>query len=275
MTPIMVLLSIVFGIMISESGKKKIKRSSEILSEESAKGLKEVFSYLQDEKKICRYFFSGSLKEKVICENEFECADCFIHQKLKEIDISGNYPVKKEKISGMTFNSCYFYHRGHTWANVEKNGYVKIGFDPLIKNVFKNCEKIMLLEKGEFVEMGEICSSFQIRGNMYPTLSPISGEIVKLNESVLTEINSSSFEFPWVYIIKPFHLSVDLQKLLYGKEAVNWFRYEVESFLKELSGGKEFAADGGEMDFGGLEVNFKEFTESFLISLKNKKGGIS
>ena len=33
--------------------------------------------------------------------------------------------------------------------------------------------------------------------------------------------------------------------------------------------------DGGEMDFGGLEVNFKEFTESFLISLKNKKGGIS
>ncbi len=275
MTPIMVLISMIFGIMVTYSRGKKIKRNSEIIMEEDAKGLKEVFNYLDDKRKICRYFFSNSLKEKLICENEFECNNCFIHQKLKEIDVSENYTKKIEKIGGMEFNLCYFYHRGHTWLNIEKNGYVKIGFDPFLKNVFKKSEKVILSKKGDFLEIDEIGCALQIEETICPILSPISGEIVRVNRAIFTELKSNSQKYPWLYIVKPFHLSVDLQELLYGREALNWFRYEVENFLKELSDEKEFVADGGTVDFSNLKVNFEKFRESFLLSLKNKNGGIS
>ncbi len=275
MTPLLVILSMVFEILLSKEGKKKIKRDSEVVPFDRLTGLKELFFSLGDNRKVCRYFFSGALKDKVICENEFECMDCHIHQRFGKVNFCPTCRGGVEKVSGFDFNTCYFYHRGHTFINIERNGYVRVGVDPLLRSVFRDAQKIMLFEEGEFVDMDDISFGIVKNGKVFPILSPISGEIVRINENILTELNGKVSKFPWVYVVKPFHLLVDLQKLFYGKEAINWFRYEIEEFVKEMTGNDLFAADGGVISFKDLEVNYDKFVENFLFSLKTNNGGIS
>ncbi len=268
---LLVFLTFALGVIFDKS-QSKLKRTTMTFSE-YAQGLEEVFPFLNEDRRICKYYFSGNLKSKKVCDCEFDCQSCAIHKRLMSSAIEPYFEIISTKVSGLDFSPCAFYHRGHSFLVIEKNGNVRIGADSLITALFgTKCERVILPEKGDFLESGEIAFSLVINGKKIPVLSPISGEVIGINSSLQSEIKEKKGMHQWALVIKPFNLSHDLQNLLYGKEAENWFRYELQNLKFLVLKDSSFAADGGEIDFSYLEIPIDNFVEEFLLSYKSING---
>ncbi len=268
MTPLLVFFTFVFGVIFS--GARKTKRN--ITSYEvDAEGLKEIFPDIDKSRKICRYYFSGDLDSPKICENEFECKDCSVHKRFSHMTLfteESYFCVKK--IREVDFSPCLFYHRGHTCLSIGKNGNVLIGIDSFIlKTLGEKADRIALPEQGDFIEANEIAFSLISGEDYFPILAPVSGEVTRLNEKIRDDIRTNK-AFVWLCIVKPFDLESDLQSLLLGKEAEEWMNFELNAFREMLFKGREFAADGGNIDFSHLNFDREEFIENFLLSYKKK-----
>ncbi len=260
MISVLVFLTFAFGILISKH-EKGLKREVRVDSQ-SFEGVKEVFYELPEEKRICRYFFSGSLKTRLICENEFECVNCHVHNRFKNIVHFDDSSTKEAFRSVLDFDSSLFYHRGHTCLKIERNGYVKVGADNFLLTCCVLKGKTMLPEVGDFIEAGEIAFAVEIDEVVVPIVSPVSGEVVAVNMAAGDGESSR-----WFVMVKPFNLNVDLQNLLYGEEAYNWLKFEIELLRREYLKDSEFAADGGEIDLKNLNVNWKTFIKNYLLSM--------
>ena len=266
MTPLFVFMSFVFGVIFTNT--KKTERSLNSFDVD-AEGLKEVFPDLDKSRKVCRYYFSGHLDSPKICDNEFECKGCPIH---KRFAISSLFPEEayfcSKRIENLYFSPCLFYHRGHTVVSIGKNGNMLMGIDSFLLNLLgKKAEKIALPDVGDFVEANEIGFSLIVDNEYFPVLSPVSGEVIRLNENIAEDINSNK-SFVWLCAVKPFSLETDLQSLLLGKESEEWMKYELTALRVMLFENSEFAADGGNMDFAHLEFKSEKIIENFLLSYK-------
>ncbi|BBB32020.1 conserved hypothetical protein [Thermotomaculum hydrothermale] len=268
MTPLLVFLSFLFGAVFVNS--KKTERNVLSFKVES-EGLKEVFPDLDSNRKICKYYFSGDLESPLVCDNEFECRDCPIHKRfVNSLVFTEEKFFCTKKVMGLDFSPCIFYHRGHTLLSITKNGNVLVGIDSFILNLIgKKAEKVVLPEEGDFIEANEIGFSLIIEKDYFPILSPVSGEIVKVNDNIAQDIKDNK-AFVWLCMVKPFNLEEDLPSLLLGREAEEWFKYEVNSFKNNLFRDSEFAADGGELAISNLNTIPEDFVENFLYSYKRR-----
>ncbi len=259
MISVLVMLTFVFGIMISKDNgkiKRAVKTDVEFLE-----GLKEIFHHLPEEKRICRYYFSGSLKTGLACDNEFDCANCHVHNRFKNV-VRFEKEQTPKKVGGLIVDGNVFYHRGHTCLKVERNGYVRVGVDNLVAQCCLGKGRILLPSIGDFIEAGEISFAIEVDGTVLPLVSPVSGEVVAVNSAPENTDNGHG----WFAVVKPFNLSEDLQNLLYGKEAANWFKHEISSMTRDFAESGEFAADGGELNFSNIEINWKIFIKHYLLS---------
>ncbi len=266
MTPFLVFATFLFGIMVS--GNKKVKRGIESFENEK-EGLKEVFPDVGEDRKVCRYYFSGDLDSVLICDNEFECKDCGVHKRfIKKVFFLDESKFFVKDVRGLNFSPCIFYHRGHSCIYICRNGVVLIGIDSFILNIIgKRVNKVVLPEEGDFVEAGEIGFSLIFNDQYFPVLSPISGQILQINENMLKDIKLNK-TFVWFCAVKPFDLGSELQSLLSGKEAEEWLKYELNAFKEKIFSESEFAADGGEINFSSLDFDKNMFVKNFLLSFK-------
>lgn len=65
-----------------------------------------------------------------------------------------------------------------------------------------------------------------------PIKTPISGEIIEVNEAVIkdaTVINRSPYSDGWIVRMKPSNLDAELQEMLTGKDALEAYRAKIES----------------------------------------------
>ncbi len=260
MTPILVACTFLTSILANL--KSKNNKAGEILTEEVKEaGLKELFSELNENRKQCRYNFNPKLNMNKICENEFDCTSCFIHREYRYKFSKFGETYKDINISGFNFKPDRFYHRGHLTVTLEQCGVVTIGFSPLLTKLLVNAQPIEPLRKNDIVEQNEILTIFNnIQHVEIPLLSPLSGEIIAVNQT----LNSNS---SWLCAIKPFDLRKELQNLMFGEEAVNWFLFETEEFVKLITNSNTFAADGGEIDIKNISsLPWKEIVFNFLMS---------
>ncbi len=236
-------------------------------------GLKEVFPGLPPARRVCRYYFGNQTGVPVYCENEYDCVSCHIHKKMM---LSGLGRMESYecglKVAGVTFPLDRYYHRGHIWARPERNGFVRVGLDPLVLQVIAGEVDIRVPEIGEMVEQGE-CALSVVRfdGTTFPFLSPMSGEVVAVNPRLKeTLAYPKRHDDCWTMVIKPFALSRELQNLLFGEEAAKWFRHEMDALIQLASGESEhtdFAADGGALDMKSIRhFPWETFVTNFLIS---------
>jgi len=259
MTPILVACTFLTSVLANLKNNKD-KSEQEMAVEIREAGLKELFEELPKNRKHCRYNFNSKLDINKICENEFDCTGCFTHRENRYRTFIHNQSNSTVNISGFSFEPTKFYHRGHLSTGIECCGLSRIGYSPLLKELVRDAVLIEPLRKNDIVEQNEIIAIFKTSNNVeIPLLSPISGEIVAANH--LSENDS------WLALVKPFDLRKELQNLLYGQEAINWFTYEMEDFMNTVAGDLEFAADGGEIDLSQIEhLPWKEIIFNFLMS---------
>jgi glycine cleavage system H protein len=139
-------------------------------------------------------------------------------------------------IEGYNFPDELYYHKDHAWVNVEADGTVRVGMDDFYQKSAGDTTYIDLPFEGAEVSQGETCGKIQSAKWVGKFVSPVSGEIVKVNtelEDDCTLINKSPYEKGWIMVVKPANLDEDLEHLFHGKQVEQWITKEVADAEKK------------------------------------------
>lgn len=172
----------------------------------------------------------------------------------------------------------FYFSKGHTWLNVEKDGEVKLGIDDFLSKILKNFHLVACVNEGQNVKKGQKIFELKYNNKVVSIKSPIDGVIKSLNTEVLEnpkKLSENPYEIGWLLQIEPDNLKESLSFLNIGKDVVNWMRDEVtrfKDFLGSIVSQPKLVGvtmyDGGNITEGVLhyidQENLKNFEEQFL-----------
>jgi len=124
-----------------------------------------------------------------------------------------------------------FYTEKHEWAKIQSDNNVKMGITDYAQ---KNLHEVVYVELpkvgltvNQMTPIGTV-ESIKLVAEIY---SPISGEIVTVNEKLLDSpelVNESPFGDGWIAIIKPKALDEELSKLMTPKQYAEFIKKLLE-----------------------------------------------
>ncbi|HHL73607.1 MAG TPA: glycine cleavage system protein GcvH [Bacteroidetes bacterium] len=125
----------------------------------------------------------------------------------------------------------YYSVNDHTWAQVNDDGTVTVGMTDIAQNLagpllHTKCKKVGLTRK-----KGKPIATVESGKWVGPVKTPISGEIVEVNDAVAQDakiINRSPYREGWIARIKPEDLEGDMADMVTGEAAVEAYRKKIE-----------------------------------------------
>ncbi|MCX8010558.1 MAG: hypothetical protein N3A61_05350 [Ignavibacteria bacterium] len=149
----------------------------------------------------------------------------------KEKETLADYPVFSK--DSILVPKGYYFSKGHTWLNVEKDGKVKLGLDDFLNKLIGKFTISNLRNHGEQVAKGDLLFELKLNGKSLKVKSPIDGIITAVNKEVVDEpelISRNPYELGWIVSIEPKNLKESLSILNIGNEVVKWMKAEVTRF---------------------------------------------
>ncbi len=125
----------------------------------------------------------------------------------------------------------YHYHQGHAWATPTENQQIKVGVDDFVQKLIGQVDKIHLPKKGANVRQGEQGFAFEIGGKTISVLTPVDGEVVRLNEDILNDpkkLQNDPYGEGWLFEVRPKDWKKNLNHLFSGEMAKTWLRQHVD-----------------------------------------------
>lgn len=107
--------------------------------------------------------------------------------------------------------------RSHEWARLEDNGLVTVGISEHAQGLLGDLVYVELPTEGDHVDTTNACAVVESVKAASDVYSPISGEIVSVNEALSDKpetINEDAWGDGWIFVVKPDNLSEDMQELL-------------------------------------------------------------
>jgi glycine cleavage system H lipoate-binding protein len=195
------------------------------------------FESLPSSDQVCRHVLTGEFQHRQ-CPHAFDCRECETHAKLIACHPLPRVAEPEEDVFGMAFPLDRFYHRGHAWARLEKDGTVLVGLDELGARLLGRADALRLPKPGDRVHANGAAFHARRRNAEVRVVSPVDGEVVE----------TGSAERGWYLRVKP--TSVDakaFQHLLRGAEIKPWIQREMERLQLALTaeGAAPALADGG------------------------------
>jgi glycine cleavage system H protein len=142
-------------------------------------------------------------------------------------------------ILGFEFRPELYYNDDHVWAKLETDGTVRVGFDDIVAKGAHEIFYVKLLHAGTNVAQKKKLGVLESRKYTGPIPSPISGEVLTVNENVVRLGAEGFMEDPygegWLFIMKPSNLESDLKILKHGEDAAEWFKKAAEPLVDELA----------------------------------------
>ena len=143
-------------------------------------------------------------------------------------------------IKGYEMPDEMFFHEEHSWAKVLDDGKVLVGMSEFYAKEGGDIVYIDLPFEGDEVAQNEVCGKLQSSKWIGKLFSPISGEVVEVNEALeddATLINSDPYGEGWIMKIEPSDLDAELEALFHGEDAVTeWIEAEIAKAEKEKQG---------------------------------------
>ncbi len=183
-----------------------------------------------------------------------------------------------------TFPDGLFFDRSHTWAFMEKNGWVRIGLDNFLPQISGPVTRVVIKQPGERIKRGEHFLTLIQEGKRLEINSPLSGIIREQNEDLLEDaslLNSDPYATGWVLMLEPLNWLAELKSFFMGQTYTDWLKKEgirLKAFFTsvlnlENSANPELVLqDGGEIRDGVLESFgpelWQEFQEGFINTAK-------
>jgi glycine cleavage system H protein len=126
------------------------------------------------------------------------------------------------------------YHKQHMWVRVEGELAV-VGITDFTCKAAGEITYIELPDTGEEVEAEDLVGSIETGKWMGKLYTPVSGEIVEVNEAAAdepTEINADPYGGGWLFKVRMSDAS-EVEELMKGQAAVDWLEQEIETHLKK------------------------------------------
>jgi len=136
------------------------------------------------------------------------------------------------KVKGMKFlldRKYYTKDGAHIWLKKEGD-FVKIGMDAFAAEMTKPLTALNIIKKK--VKSGEVIGSFESAKFVSRFHSPISGEIITVNEEVISnpeKINDNPYN-SWIVMMKPDNNKDRGKYIIEGKDKIfKWINKEIKS----------------------------------------------
>lgn len=140
-----------------------------------------------------------------------------------------------------------FFGPNHTWMHMNKTGSAKIGLDDMLMHAAGLVNINYLIDPGTTVTKGEIIAEIEHEGNKLHILSPISGEVQRINSSLRKHpeyMNNQPFSDGWILELRPDKWINETKACVLGDKASNWMKDELQRF-KDFVTTKAFTPDPG------------------------------
>ncbi len=168
-----------------------------------------------------------------------------------------------------------YYHQGHSWAMPEGDGLVKVGIDDFARKLVGRIDAIQLPQVGSHLTQGEKAWSLVVGTSSIDMLSPVDGEVVAINENLLSSPGSVSkdpYGQSWLMKVQAPKISVNLKNLLTGGLARKWMEGVRENLLARMDYNLGAVSQDGGVPVDGIARNLDRerwdeiVKEFFLIS---------
>jgi glycine cleavage system H lipoate-binding protein len=159
-----------------------------------------------------------------VCDRAFDCRECVTHGKWVE-----QHPVAQaqdERPFGLDFPAERFYHRGHTWVEVQPDGLLRVGLDDFGRRLIGQPDKIDAPVAGASLHVNGIAWKVRRNGTTARILAPVEGTVVYAGEPADR----------FILLVRPPAEGGDLRHLLCGAEVKSWLSRELERLQIALSG---------------------------------------
>jgi len=133
-------------------------------------------------------------------------------------------------IKGYNMPDELYYNRDHSWARVDGTK-VTIGMDDFFQKEAGDIVFVDLPDEEDEVEQAEVCGKIQSRKWIGKLVSPVSGEIVEINEEIEEDtslINSDPYGEGWILVIEAENLDEELVNLLQGDALASFIEEEIK-----------------------------------------------
>lgn len=137
----------------------------------------------------------------------------------------------------------------HSWARVEL-GKATVGVDDMAQSILGPVARVELPAPGAHVERGAPLFRLLRDGRVLVARAPMTGEVEAVNGRLLDEpelVNTAPYGAGWAVRLRDHGFRQQRRDLLSGVEARDWFRFEVDRLIGELSPASVAATlpDGG------------------------------
>jgi glycine cleavage system H protein len=163
----------------------------------------------------------------------------------------------------------FFISKAHAWVEMTFSGEARIGVDDFTQKVIGAIDRVDIAALGSEIKKGETLLTVQHGSCMLNIPAPISGTVMRVNESLLDSPNilhQDPYIAGWVAVIAPKNISIELRLLTIADEAAKWLRKEVSrfrDFVKEQAQVGVSVPAGVTMLDGGAPLNgvLEQFNE--------------
>ena len=119
----------------------------------------------------------------------------------------------------------------HTWVLVNDDGTATIGMTDVAQNLAGELLHAKPKKVGAARKRGKPVATVESSKWVGPVKSPLTGEIVAVNEELATDatlINRSPYKAGWIVRLQPSDLDAELAQLVTGQAAVDAYRERIE-----------------------------------------------
>ena len=167
-----------------------------------------------------------------------------------------------------------YYHQGHSWAMPETGNIVKVGMDDFSQKLVGKIDAVQLPKVGSQVTQGEKGWSLLAGSKSIDMLSPVDGEIIAINESLLNSpegIGRDPYGKSWLLKVQAPKKTANFKNLLSGDLASKWMEGVRESLLARMNYNLGTVSQDGGVLVEGIARNidqerWDEIAKEFLLS---------
>jgi len=161
--------------------------------------------------------------------------------------------IAPENVTRFRIPEGLFYHQGHGWLRPEPGSIGVVGLDDFARKLIGKVDAVELPAVGSRLAQGEKGWSIVADSEHIPMLSPISGEVVEVNNEVLRSpeiLRKDPYGKGWLLKVKSSRVASNTRNLLSGNLARAWMENALDN-LHPLHGENL----GPVLQDGGLPVD--------------------
>jgi glycine cleavage system H protein len=166
--------------------------------------------------------------------------------------------------------------RGHTWAELQGNGLVKVGIDEFVLKSIGQFIVTGIVKAGTLVRKGDPIIEAKVGEKSLSFRSPIDGTISYINEDLVGKSIGDPHGKDWGVIISPVNFDKNASSLKTNEKVVEWMKNEFHRLRNyliinslQLESAGIMMQDGGKIVEGAVSQlsrdSIKEFENQFLM----------